>query len=441
VRPRILNFTFLIFFFGTVTTVWSQNKVHFADITIKAATQRANIENKNIFVDTYAPWCGPCKIMDIHFQDKEVIKYFNRNFINVKINTDTPYGKEVSTKYQIAFLPTILILTKDGDTRFKVDKLMSRDELLSLAKYAIDGPPSTPAPTPTPPVKVSPPKKAVVKVEEPVIKQEVIEPSSKKEVVQAEEIEDDSEEKILYVLDANATDLPPEILYQEAYFRVQLNDGSSKDAAKKYLATQDDWETEKNLKFIFDFLYDTDSEEFEYFVSNKEKFQEYISQEKINRSIKILVEHKLYQGIPRPTFDQSKYLLSLIDQEQGEKNNYHYFLNRLYTEGSTDRFAELFNEYEDGYENLHQDICIRYINTLLENKTSKTKLKGYLNLLERLEHKTENYKLQLLYSKLYFALTDKEKALIHANKAIEEGELSKLDISEAKQILSSIKEL
>jgi len=301
-------------FFGAVESLQSQNKIHFADITIEAATQRANIENKDIFVDTYAPWCGPCKIMDIHFQDKEVINYFNRHFINVKINTDTPYGKQVSTKYQIAFLPTILILSKDGDTRFKVDKLINRDELLSLAKYAIDGP-STPRPVSPPP----PPKKEVASQEEaPRVENEKKESTTKKStkedetVVNEELIEDEPEEKILYVLDPNATDLPPEILYEEAYFRLQLNDGSSIAAAEKYLATQEDWNTEKNLKFIFDFLYNTDSKEFEYFINNKDKFREHISEGKIKRSLKILVEYKLYQGIPRIDFTQKEIRKSLI---------------------------------------------------------------------------------------------------------------------------------
>lgn len=430
-RSTLLSFVFLYFCFGTTNELWSQNKIHFADISIQAATQRANIENKNIFVDTYAPWCGPCKIMDIHFQDKEVINYFNRHFINVKINTDTPYGKEVSTKYQIAFLPTILILTKDGDTRFKVDKLVNKEELLSLAKYAIEGP-STPRPTSPPP----PVKKEVVQAK-PKSKKKVDKPRIKKEV----EIKDEPEEKIIYVLDANATNLPPEILYEEAYFRVQLNDGSSIDAARKYLATQQDWNTEKNLKFIFDFLYDTDSEEFEYFINNREIFQSYISEEKIKRSIKILVEYKLYQGIPRPNFEQSKYLFSLMNEESSEKNNYLYFLNRLHSENNKEEFNSLYQEYSNLYKTLNQEISINYITGLLANKTSKSKLKNYISLLSRLENPNQDFNLMLLYSRLYYGLSDKDKAMEHAKIAIQKGEEAKLNITEAKLILESIEEL
>lgn len=432
---------FLLLLLSSTNILWAQNKIHFADITIKAATQRANIEDKNIFVDTYAPWCGPCKIMDIHFQDKEVVNYFNRNFINVKIDTDTPYGKKMSTKYQVAFLPTLLILTKDGATRFKVDKLINRDELLSLAKLAIEGPKNPRPVNPPPPSKkevvvVKPtPKKAEKQVQEsPMIKNEV---GEKQTTIAKEE----SAEKILYVLDKNATNLPPEILYEEAYFRLQLNDGSQKEAAQKYLATQENWNSEKNLKFIFDFLYDTDSDEFAYFVSNKELFQKVISEEKIQRSLKILVENKLYQGIPRPDFERSKFLLSLIDAEHSEKNNYHYFLNRLHLEKKQVDFNNLCNEYFKLNDKYNQEIVINYISGKLTAKSNKSKLRSHLGLLELIEEPEDNYSLLLLYSKLYFRLSDRANAIAKANKAIEIGQLEQIDIKEAKKILENIKEL
>lgn len=426
----------MFFLFGSVEKLKSQNKIHFADITIKAATQRANIENKNIFVDTYAPWCGPCKIMDIHFQDKEVVNYFNRNFINVKIDTDTPYGKKVSAKYQIAFLPTILILTKDGQTRFKVDKLINKDELLSLAKLAIEGPKNPRSVNPPPP----PRKKEVVAATKKEIKKPVA--SQKEELVEkdTEEI-DKPDEKILYVLDSNAENLPPEILYEEAYFRMELNDGSSLAAARKYLDTQKDWNTQKNLKFIFDFLYDTDSEEFEYFISNKSKFHEVIPAEKINRSMKILVENKLYQGIPRPDFERSKYLLSLIDSEQSTKNNYHYFLNRLYAEGKESDFKTMCHKYFKLYEAPNQEITIKYLNVQLSQKNNKSKLKGYLNLLNDIDQPEENFSYLLLYSKIYLKLSDKDNALLKINRAIDLGEQANLDVEEAKVIRANVEEL
>lgn len=427
-----------------------QQSISFANITLEAASQRANIENKNIFVDAYAPWCGPCKIMDIHFQDKEVRNFFNRNFINVKVDTDTQYGKKVSAKYGIAFLPTILILDKDGNQRFKVDKLMTRDELLSLAQYAIEGPkypePQAPSVASTPTVSKTPTQNAGTnkpKTDIPAqVKKEVAKVQKKEEVnkIEEEAIEDSSE-KILYVLDANATNLPPEILYEEAYFRMQLNDGSHKEASAKYLATQDDWLTEKNLKFIFDFLYDTDSEEFQFFIANKSEFEKYIETDKIDQSLKILIENKLYQGIPRPSFEQSQYLLTLIDKEHAVRNNYYYFLNRLKTEGNTDEYFELADRYFKSYESYNQGITLDYINKKLEISKQKSKVKNLANMLSKIESKEVNYDYLVCNSKISLALSDEEKAIDFAKEAINLAKEQKIEFIEAEKILETIEEL
>lgn len=425
-----------------------QQSISFAKITLEAATQRANIENKNIFVDAYAPWCGPCKIMDIHFQDKEVRNFFNRNFINVKVDTDTQYGKKVSAKYGIAFLPTVLILDKDGNQRFKVDKLMTRDEILSLAEYAVNGPkyPEPTAPTASSSPTVKNPQTTKTNITEAAIpaqvKKEVVE-VQKEEIVSASEEEtiEDSSEKILYVLDANATNLPPEILYEEAYFRMQLNDGSHKEASAKYLATQDDWFSEKNLKFIFDFLYDTDSEEFKFFISNKEAFTKYIDAEKIEQSLKILIENKLYQGIPRPDFEHSQYLLSLIDKDNAVRNNYYYFLNRLKTEGNSVEYFDLADKYFKNYEQYNQGITLDYINKKLEDTTQKGKVKTLANLLSKTDVKEVNYEYLVCNSKIQLALSEKTNAINFANQAINLAKEQKLDFTEAEKILQTIKEL
>ena len=433
----------ILLLFCICATAYSQQSISFANITIEAATQRANIENKNIFIDAYAPWCGPCKIMDVHFQDKEVRNYFNRNFINVKIDTDTEYGKEVSRMYGIAFLPTILILDKDGNQRFKVDKLITRDELISLAQYAMEGP-KYPEPTAPTVSKASPKPEVETKVVEVVETSSVPAPEINEteiEFTPPKETEEEVEgEKILYVLDENATNLPPEILFEEAYFRLQLNDGSYKEASAKYLATQEDWFTEKNLKFIFDFLYDTDSKEFDFFIQYQNAFLKYIDAQKIEHSIKILVENKLYQGIPRPSFEQSEKLLSLIDKENAGKNNYHYFLNRLYVEGNNSELLTLGDQYFKEYESYNQAVTLKFIETKLEETRQKSKIKNLVDLLQKVESQEENYDYLVCNSKIHLALSDKTQAIVYATKAINLAKEQNLDSSKADKILEMINE-
>ena len=102
---------------------------------ILAIAQR---ENKSVFVDAYAPWCIPCKKMDIIFRDKEVGKIFNDNFINLKLDMDLPSSQSAKLKYEIIFLPTLMVLDPQGQVRYKVDKVMSKEELITIANLTAD---------------------------------------------------------------------------------------------------------------------------------------------------------------------------------------------------------------------------------------------------------------------------------------------------------------
>ena len=100
-------FSILVFTFLTITTY---SQVRFSKINLAAATQRATIEDKLIFVDTYASYCKPCKQLDIEFKNQKLAKYLNKHFINVKVDMEGQFGADFKNKYQVVFLPTIMIL-------------------------------------------------------------------------------------------------------------------------------------------------------------------------------------------------------------------------------------------------------------------------------------------------------------------------------------------
>ncbi|MEL6926093.1 MAG: DUF255 domain-containing protein, partial [Bacteroidota bacterium] len=61
--------------------------IEFFDGTWEEALNIAKAEEKVIFVDAFAVWCGPCKRMSNNvFPQKEVGDFFNRNFVNMKID-------------------------------------------------------------------------------------------------------------------------------------------------------------------------------------------------------------------------------------------------------------------------------------------------------------------------------------------------------------------
>jgi thiol-disulfide isomerase/thioredoxin len=83
----------------------------FASILAKAKT-----EKKLVFMDAYASWCGPCKLMEKNvFTDKNVADFYNKNFINVRIDMEKGEGKELAMKYGVRSYPTFLFLNAEGE--------------------------------------------------------------------------------------------------------------------------------------------------------------------------------------------------------------------------------------------------------------------------------------------------------------------------------------
>lgn len=90
--------------------------IKFRDISLEEAKKAAKKEKKLIFIDAYASWCGPCKMLDKNtFPDKSVGTYFNDKFVCLKIDCEKhPDGKGVMGTYNITAYPTLLWVDADG---------------------------------------------------------------------------------------------------------------------------------------------------------------------------------------------------------------------------------------------------------------------------------------------------------------------------------------
>ena len=72
-------------FFSTVS--YSQEEIKW--ISLEDAVYLQEAAPRNIIIDMYTKWCGPCRLLDRNtFANKDVAKYINDNFYAVKFNAE-----------------------------------------------------------------------------------------------------------------------------------------------------------------------------------------------------------------------------------------------------------------------------------------------------------------------------------------------------------------
>jgi len=425
----LLRFTFLFILFGTLS--YGQS-IRFVEADLETAIRLAKSQNKNIFIDTYASYCKPCKKMDVEFRDQSLANYFNNNFVNVKVNMEKEKAEAFKSAYSIVFLPTLLFLNPEGNMRMSIDHLINAKDLLKMGQH-INGDhlvSSTPKPAPKASPKAPPTQttsatpKPKTTTTQPIAKAQPStspkQPSTTPPTAtpKPSEIEADDNSKILYVMGQDAENLPPEILREEAYFRMQLMDGSHKAAAQKYLDSQKDWSTEENMRFIHDFLNDARSKEFGFLIENRTAFENILSKKVIAQSISILVNKELERAYPRPDKQRVEQLLSYTGAANPALGASVYELNNIYASGKTEQFLTQAKEiiFEDGITDA--TILYRYSMVVSRKDGSKRSLKKCLQLAEKSvaldPHKSlYNYNA----AQIALLLKDKKKALTFAREA------------------------
>lgn len=137
-------FLFIVFF---PTIIFGQGINFEKDLQWYKILETAKKENKYIFLDFYATWCGPCKWMDNNvYLSKEVGEYYNANFISAKVQVDSSKDDGLSIKkwyfdanvlsnnYSINTFPSYVFFSSDGTPVHKYSGALNKDEFIQLGK-------------------------------------------------------------------------------------------------------------------------------------------------------------------------------------------------------------------------------------------------------------------------------------------------------------------
>lgn len=186
------------------------------------AVAKAEAEDKLIFVDAYASWCGPCKRMSANvFPNERVGEFYNKNFVCLKWDMEKDdHGIKFRQKYPVGAFPTLYYIDFTGEVVQNIRGAQQVDQFIELGQEAL------------------------------------------KKVDRSE----------LYATDYEKGDRSPELVYN--YVKALNKVGkSSMKVTNDFLRTDPDLTKEENLKIIFEGTVEADSKIFETLVENRDRIE------------------------------------------------------------------------------------------------------------------------------------------------------------------------
>ncbi len=116
----------------------SAQGIEFFQGSWKDALKKAKEQDKLLFVDAYAKWCGPCKAMSKNvFPLPEVGEFFNKNFINLKLDMEESDGVSFGHKYPVSAYPTLYFIDGEGKVVKVTKGGKQADGLISFGNEAL----------------------------------------------------------------------------------------------------------------------------------------------------------------------------------------------------------------------------------------------------------------------------------------------------------------
>lgn len=373
----------------------AQDGIRFQNQNWSSLLATAKKQNKLIFVDAYAVWCGPCKAMASQvFPLKEVGTFFNQNFINAKIDMEKGEGVDIAQQYNVTAYPTYLFINGNGELVHKGLGYLPAEQFITVAKNALN--PETQYYT------------------------------LKKKFLGGEKL---------------STDAIRNLLNQSK----ELGDEDASSIAQAYIQREkNNWMTGEMLEILITYTQSPDDEAYKFLEKNKVKAGEIIGEEVVNDGLNTIVFRYASTKIPKDA--DLTTAVAVIEQEmkkfRPEHANEYSLLFGIYLSRRMENTADEI-DYTVAYMDKYQDkqdwsSLNQYAWFIFENSEDKDHFKKALGWALKSVKLESNFYNNDTVAHLYFKLGDKKNAKLYAQTALKFGKEAGEDTGPTEELLKKL---
>lgn len=133
---RLIGFLFTLSILFSLRV--SGQGIQFETISFEEVLEKAQKEDKLVFIDFYTTWCAPCKSLDkFVFTDEKVGNLYNYEFVNIKLDAERE-GVDVAKKYGVQSYPTLVFVNGLGEMVYKKSGGLDIVKMLELGNKVLE---------------------------------------------------------------------------------------------------------------------------------------------------------------------------------------------------------------------------------------------------------------------------------------------------------------
>lgn len=369
-----MRYGILLLFTLAITINTNAQGIEFFQGNWEEALAKAEAEDKLIFVDAYASWCGPCKRMSANvFPDQRVGEFYNQHFVSLKWDMEKDeHGIKFRQKFPVSAFPTLFYIDFTGEVVQQIRGAQMVDQFIDLGRQALS--------------KV--------------------------------------DRSDLYAKDYEAGDRSPKLVY--SYIKALNKAGkASQPITNDFLRTEFDPAQNEHLKIVFEGTVEADSKAFELLVEHRDRIEQLLGKEAVQSRVISACKSTVDKAVEFNTYallEDAQKLAKKHCPEQADafiyRSDMDYALNhldaKLYLKSAKSYLKKVKSEDADA----HAHIATAIARTFNEDAKAMSEAEKFAEKAAKL---ADSYEYYYSYAVILNQNGKKAAALAAARKSLEKA--------------------